>query len=166
MNNHTFSLQKQILDQLHSSHMGIEKTCLFARESVHWINMNVTVEHVVKQCATCLECLWTQPSGNALHYEIPCRPAEVVCADVYMIYGKTLLCIVDYHRKISNSEKNKQHISRWSSADNLGDFCRMWASKENCFRWGCLKIFAGRWTFSKQLHHHNTTKTIFRWKLV
>ena len=30
-----YLLQRQILEQLHSSHMGTEKTCLLTRESVY-----------------------------------------------------------------------------------------------------------------------------------
>ena len=44
-----FSLQKQILHQLHSKHMVIEKVqLLIARESVYWININTDIEHMVK----------------------------------------------------------------------------------------------------------------------
>ena len=54
-----YLLQRQILEQLHSIHMGIEKTHL-TRESVYWINMNTTIEQTAKQCSTCLEYQWTQ----------------------------------------------------------------------------------------------------------
>ena len=50
-----FSLQKQMLDQLHSNHMGIEKMQLFVRKSVYWINMNADMKHMVRQCPICLK---------------------------------------------------------------------------------------------------------------
>ena len=34
-------LQMQILKQLHSNHIGIEKTRLLEHESMYWVNMNV-----------------------------------------------------------------------------------------------------------------------------
>ena len=108
------SSQKQILDDLHNNHMGIEKTWLIAREEVHWINVNGDIGCVVKQYATCLEYQWTQPQEKVLHYEIPCRPWELVGADVSMINGKTLLCIVDYHNKFPKVKKVNS-----LSADNL-----------------------------------------------
>ena len=40
-----------------------------------------------------------QPQEIAVHYEIPCRPWEVVGADIFMINGKKLLSTVDYHSK-------------------------------------------------------------------
>ena len=45
-------LQKQILEHLHSNHMGIEKICLLIRESVYWTNMNADTEQARKQFST------------------------------------------------------------------------------------------------------------------
>ena len=49
-----FLLPREILKQLHSNHMGIEKMRLLARELVYWVNIK-------KWCATGLEYLETQP---------------------------------------------------------------------------------------------------------
>ena len=54
-----YPLQKQILEQLHSNHMGIEKN-YFSWKSVYWINMNANIEQTVKQYSTNLEYQWTQ----------------------------------------------------------------------------------------------------------
>ena len=67
--------------------------------------MNTNLEWTVKQCATCLEYQHTQPQEKALYCEILCRPWGVVGADVFMIYGKTLLCIIDYHCKSPEVKK-------------------------------------------------------------
>ena len=84
-----YLLQKQILEQQYSNHMGIEKTCLLARQLVCWINMNTDIEHAVKQCTGCLDYQCTQPCKAALHYDIPCKPWEVVDADIFMVSNKT-----------------------------------------------------------------------------
>ena len=39
------------------------------------------------------------PQEKALHYEIACRPWEIIGEDVFMINDKSLLSIVDYHSK-------------------------------------------------------------------
>ena len=36
------------MEQLHSNHMGIEKTWHIVRESVHWNTMNADIEETVK----------------------------------------------------------------------------------------------------------------------
>ena len=65
------------------------------RQSVYWIKMNADIEQTVKQCSTYLENQWSQPHIAALHHDIPCKPWEVVAADVFMTNNKSLLCIVD-----------------------------------------------------------------------
>ena len=49
------SLRQQVLNHLHTNHMGIEKTKLPACKSVYWSNINADIEKYIKQCATCLE---------------------------------------------------------------------------------------------------------------
>ena len=42
-----FMLWEQILEQLHSTHMGIEKIRCLARKSGYWVNMNVDIENTM-----------------------------------------------------------------------------------------------------------------------
>ena len=55
--------------------------------------MKADIECTVEQCSTCLEDQQTQPQGKALHYEIPCRPWEMIGANVFMINGKNF-CVL------------------------------------------------------------------------
>ena len=55
------SLRQQVLTQLYTSHMGIEKTKLLAHCSVFWSNINVIIKPYIKHCATCLEFQQKQP---------------------------------------------------------------------------------------------------------
>ena len=48
-------LQMQILSQLHSNHMEIEKMRLFVCESVYWLNVKANIENAIKHCSACLE---------------------------------------------------------------------------------------------------------------
>ena len=100
----SFTLQKQILDQLHSNHIGIEKTLFLLRESVLWINMNVDIECTVKQCTACLEYQWMH-SQEKLALWNTMQTMEVVAVDVFLMNGKNLLCIVDYQSKFQIVKK-------------------------------------------------------------
>ena len=74
------SLRQQVLNQLHTNHMGIEKTKLLALESVYWSSINADIESYIKHCATCLEFQQMQPKEKIIHHDIPLRPWEVVRA--------------------------------------------------------------------------------------
>ena len=41
-------LQKQALEQLHSNHMGIDKTRLQAFKSIYWMTINADIENIIK----------------------------------------------------------------------------------------------------------------------
>ena len=84
-------LQKQILEWLHSSHMGIEKAYLLVIESVYWVNMSTDIVQIVRQCSVCLEYQCALLHEAALHYNIQHKPREVVGSDVFMINSKNLM---------------------------------------------------------------------------
>ena len=51
----SLQLQMQILNQVHSNHMGIEKTRLLACDTLNWVNMNANIENAIKHCSAFLE---------------------------------------------------------------------------------------------------------------
>ena len=59
-------LWKQALEQLHSNHMGIEKTRILACESIYWMNMNACIENI-KKCSTYLD-VSTQSKERIIHH--------------------------------------------------------------------------------------------------
>ena len=93
------SLKQQVLDQLHTNHMGIEKTKLLAHESVYWPSINADIKNYIKHCAMCLEFQQMQPKEKIIHHDIPLRPWEVISTDVFHFNNRNYLCIVDYHSK-------------------------------------------------------------------
>ena len=99
------NLKQQVLDQLHTNHMGIEKTKLLDCESVYWSSINADIENYIKCCAMCLEFQQLQPKEKIIQHNIPLRPVEVVGADVFHFNNKNYLCIVDYHRKFPVTKK-------------------------------------------------------------
>ena len=93
------SLKQQVLNQLHTNQMGIEKTKLLAHESVYWSSINADIGNYIKCCGTVLEFQQTQPKEKIIHQDIPLRPWEVIGADVFHFNNKYYLCIVGDHSK-------------------------------------------------------------------
>ena len=67
-------LQKQVLEQFHINHMGIETTKLLACESIQWIHLNVNIENHIKNCSTYSDFQQTQLKENLIHHEISGKP--------------------------------------------------------------------------------------------
>ena len=65
------SLKEQVLKQLHTNHMGIEKTKLLALECVYWPSINADIEKYIKRWPTCLQFQQTQPQERIIHHNIP-----------------------------------------------------------------------------------------------
>ena len=55
------SLKQQVLDQLHTNYMGIEKTKLLTCKSIYWVDLIADIKKHINNCATCLEFQQTQP---------------------------------------------------------------------------------------------------------
>ena len=64
-------LKQQVLDQLYTNHMSIEKTKLLTCKSIYWVDINTDIEKHVKRCNTCLEFQQTQPKEKIMHHNIP-----------------------------------------------------------------------------------------------
>ena len=99
----------QILRQLYSNHVGIEKTRLLACELVYWINMNADIENIFKDCSTCLKYQNTQLEEKTTPYEVPAKPWEIVGADSFIINNEKLLYIVDYYSKFLVIKRWRAH---------------------------------------------------------
>ena len=93
------SLREQVLNQLHTNHMGIEKTKLLAQECVYWPSINADIKKYIKQCPMSLKFQQMQPREQILLHNIPLQPREVVGADIFHFNNKNCLCIIDYNSK-------------------------------------------------------------------
>lgn len=78
-------LQADILNQLNTGHMGIEKTRPVARDSVYYPNINRDIEHRVKSCSICQEVQPSQKKEPLEPHEIPSTPWTNLATDLFTI---------------------------------------------------------------------------------
>ena len=93
------NLRRQILEQLHTDHMGMEKTKLLAHESVYWLPINADIDNFIRKCPTCLHFQQMQLKEKIIHHDIPLCPWEVIGMDVFHFNNKNYLHIIDYNSK-------------------------------------------------------------------
>lgn len=90
-------LRNEMVEKLHCSHLGINKTLQRAREVLCWPRMNQDIKESIQQCPKCLE---NQPKQRAepLH-EIPPLPWSKVGTDLLLKDGRNYIVTVDYYSK-------------------------------------------------------------------
>ena len=88
------STRKEILQQLHASHQGQERTLRRARQIVYWPNISNDIRNTVRTCAERLPSQ-RQPQEPLQQDERPSRPFESVASDLCHVAGKTFLALVD-----------------------------------------------------------------------
>lgn len=93
------SMRRDMLAQIHSSHLGIEKCKNRARDILFWPGMNALNTDLVSQCSTCNRYINAQPREPLLCHEIPNLPWQKVGCDLYQLGRETFLLLVHNYSK-------------------------------------------------------------------
>ena len=87
--------RREVLERLHDSHQGIERTKRRARQSVYWPGINSDITNMVQACEACQERLPSLPKEPMQPDEIPTRVFESVSMDLFSHGGKHFLVYAD-----------------------------------------------------------------------
>jgi transposase InsO family protein len=89
------SMRRQVLEALHSSHLGINMTKRRARDSVFWPGISSDVKNMVEACYECQIRLPSQQQETYSTDVCTTRPFEDVSADLFTTEGHHYLVYVD-----------------------------------------------------------------------
>ena len=90
------SLRKEALQIIHTGHLGIEKCIAMAKEVIYWPNINKQIKEMISTCTYCRDHRNQQPSEAIIHHEIPKTPWTKVATDIFHLYNKVYVVIIDY----------------------------------------------------------------------
>uniref|UniRef100_A0A3P9K9H2 Gypsy retrotransposon integrase-like protein 1 n=1 Tax=Oryzias latipes TaxID=8090 RepID=A0A3P9K9H2_ORYLA len=90
------ALRKAMIDRIHSSHMGIEKSKSRARDILFWPQMGKQIEEAVMTCHICQERRSSNPRELLMSHAIPERPWQVIGTDLFSWNSRDYIVIVDY----------------------------------------------------------------------
>ena len=90
------SLRKEMLKQIHRSHIGIEGCLRRAREVLYWPLMNSEVKDFVSKCSICQSYKADQCREELQPYPIPSRPWSMLGADFFDLGQQQFFLLVDY----------------------------------------------------------------------
>ena len=88
-------MRLQILDCIHTGHLGISKCRSRARTSVWWPGLSQQIEDLVAQCVTCAKDQPT-PKEPLMSAFFPSCPWERIATDLFELNGKVYLIVTDY----------------------------------------------------------------------
>ena len=107
-----------ILNQIHDSHLGLNKCKLHAKQSVYWPGLKDQLEKLVLNCQLCLKYSNSkkkQDTHLSLGQEIPLFPWTKLATDLFHFQGDSYLLLVDYTSHFSIVHKLRsmtgQHIA-------------------------------------------------------
>lgn len=93
------TMQKSVLDILHSSHLGIEKTKARARSLVYWVDINKDIERRIEECEICQKYRSSNIKEPLILHSIPRYPFQKIGVDIFEHGEKIFLALSDYYSR-------------------------------------------------------------------
>jgi len=93
------SMRCEVLKLLHEGHLGIEKCKGLALSCIYWPGISRDIEQYIGKCSTCNSFLRQQQREPLLPHSVPDLPWEKLGIDIFQLYNKDYLLIVDYYSK-------------------------------------------------------------------
>ena len=126
-------LRQSILEKLHLSHTGIEKTRQLARESCYWPNINKDIEQMCKMCDLCQEYQHENQREPMIPYPIPSRKWQMIATDLFEISGRQFLIICDKFSKFPLVDEIQSPTSSEAIANKFRHYCALFGKPQEIY---------------------------------
>ena len=93
------SLQKEMVDKIHSSHLGMEKCLNRARDCLFWSGITKQIQEKLEQCQICNRYRNQQGKEPLMPHEVLDRPWKMEAADLFVFGTDKYSVLVDYYSK-------------------------------------------------------------------
>lgn len=102
------TLRKLMLEILHETHLGINKTKSIAKNNLYWPAMLADIDNYISKCPTCLKFSRSKEKAPLQSHDIPGVPYYKTEANIAEYDGRSYLVVYDYY-------------SRWLELKKLND---------------------------------------------
>ena len=100
-------LQQSILNKLHESHQGLNKCLDNAQAAVWWPGMTTQLTNLIENYSICADYRPAARCEPLIPSELPSRPWHTVASDLFELYDKQYIVVVDkYSRWIEMRQLN------------------------------------------------------------
>ncbi|XP_062574843.1 uncharacterized protein K02A2.6-like [Saccostrea cucullata] len=93
------SMRTEMLNLIHSSHLGIVKCKSRSKDVMYWPGMSKDIEKIVSQCEVCAQHSTSNPKEPLIPLEVPDRPWANISADIFEYENQQYLVSVDHYSK-------------------------------------------------------------------
>ena len=123
------ALRPEMVDKIHSSHLGMEKCLNRARDCLFWPGITKQVQDKVAKCQICNRHRNKRVKEPLMPHQLPDRPWQILAADMFVLGKDKYLVLVDYYSKyfelirVTDSTSNtvvnvlQQHLARHGLPD-------------------------------------------------
>ncbi|XP_052819930.1 uncharacterized protein K02A2.6-like [Mya arenaria] len=149
-------MQSQMLELIHTGHMGVEKCLRRARDVMFWPGISADITNLVLKCNTCIKHRNSNPKEPLIPLEIPDYPWQIIGTDLFTWENRNYLLIVDYYsryfevKELPNMKSTtvinrmKGIMARWGISEKvISDGGPCYISQE-------FADFAKEWDFNHQ----------------
>ena len=109
------ALRTDMVNQIHSGHLGMEACLRRARDILYWPGMQSDIRHSVRHCITCNEYKPEQARQPMTSHAVPDRPrsnGSIVSADLFSFDGRLYLVVIDHYSAFWEIEQLQSTTSR------------------------------------------------------
>ncbi len=99
------SLRHDLIEKIHSSHIGMQGCIRRARESLYWPGMYQDIVDRVSRCEVCQRFQCEQSKEPMIAHEPSKRPWEKIACDLFHLEGEDYLLTVDYYSSFVEVDK-------------------------------------------------------------
>lgn len=146
-------LRNQILNKLHTAHLGIEKTKARARKILYWPGLSQDIQNFISKCKACLKYSKNNIKEPLIPHDRPDIPFYKVATDIFSYGGSEFLVVVDYFSnwiemcELANKTVSEViiHLKRIFSTFGIP---KIVISDNNPYNSLEFKNFAKQWEFS------------------
>lgn len=157
-------LRKEMLNLIHESHFGVEKSKRRARQVLYWPNLSRDIEDYISKCQVCQLNRKSNQKESLINRELPSRVWQYLFSDFFEYNGKNFLLIVDAYSNWIEVTSTKT-----KTADDVINFCKnkfmqfgvpdKFYSDNVPYNSNKFKTFAKEWDFElvfSSPHHHQS----------
>ena len=93
------SLRAEMLNQIHTGHLGVTKTLERAKDSIFWPGMTKAITDYVLSCEICLRHRDSNTKEPLISHDVPQGPYQKLGSDIFTFEGKNYLLTSCYYSR-------------------------------------------------------------------